>query len=108
MTERKRQREKHGDGPSDILNRDPFCAIAVLTEELGEASQQLLEERFALDDRRLSAAWCHRMNARKELVEVAAVAVAMIEAIDCEPAWLDERYADRQVEITHATEDDLR
>ncbi len=67
-TERKRQDEKWG-----MQNHDNFTWLAILGEEFGEAQKAALEYRFgnsSLDDY------------RKELIHVAAVAVAAIECFD--------------------------
>ena len=66
--ERKKQDEKWGQ-----QNHSPADFLMILGEEVGEANKAALEHRFAnkpLDEY------------RKELVQVAAVAVAMIEAYD--------------------------
>lgn len=77
IQERSRQDEKWGE-----QNWDPFQYMSILTEEVGEAAQaandantwkQKLPYKFDLDD--LS-------KYRKELVQVAAVAVAAIECLD--------------------------
>lgn len=56
-----------------------FARITVLGEEFGEASRAVLETTYA-------ATWNLRVafeaDLRKELIEVAAVAVAFVEAID--------------------------
>jgi len=70
--ERDRQDAKWGDQSGN----EPCVWAAVLSEECGEASQAALhvqfEHRLTIDD------------LRSELVQVAAVAVAWIEAIDAE------------------------
>ena len=49
-------------------NHDPFAWLVILGEEYGEACKEALEE--------------NNCDYRKELVEVAAVAVAAIECLD--------------------------
>jgi len=66
--ERERQDAKWGE-----QNHDPFLWTAILGEEFGEACQAALQPRFGgktLDDY------------RKELIEVAAVAVQAVECLD--------------------------
>jgi NTP pyrophosphatase (non-canonical NTP hydrolase) len=69
--ERKRQEEKWGD-QSLMLSSNMFKAVAILTEEVGEVAKEALEHA---DDPM-------RIKLRTELVQVAAVAVACVEAID--------------------------
>lgn len=66
--ERYRQQAKWGE-----QNLDPFAYGAVLTEEVGEAMKAALHARFGGPE---------SGNLRAELVQVAAVAVAMIECLD--------------------------
>ena len=66
--ERKRQDAKWGE-----QNHDPFHYLTVLGEEYGEACQAALHARHG---------GRHADELRKELVHVAAVAVAMIECLD--------------------------
>lgn len=54
--------------------------VNVLGEEYGEVCRAVLEAGYASTDPALSAEWERRLRA--ELVQVAAVAVAWIEAID--------------------------
>jgi NTP pyrophosphatase (non-canonical NTP hydrolase) len=68
--ERGRQHQKWGTQRHDF----PVW-ITVLSEEVGEVSQAILQYRQVASDRRLKAM-------REEAVQVAAVAVAMIEHID--------------------------
>ena len=63
LYERKRQDEKWGE-----QNHNPYKWIAILLEELGEASKDLLENE--------------RIKYRDEMVQVAAVALAAIESYD--------------------------
>ncbi len=63
--ERMRQDEKWGE-----QNHNPFVWLAILGEEYGESCKAALE--FPVD----------YSNYRKELIEVAAVAIAAIESLD--------------------------
>ncbi|WP_320053956.1 MazG-like family protein [uncultured Acetobacteroides sp.] len=59
-------------------NHKPIEWVAILTEEVGEVSKEALENHFKeyyRDVDRLA-------NYRKELIQVAAVAVAMIESLE--------------------------
>lgn len=66
--ERKQQDAKWGE-----QNHDPYIWLAVLGEEVGEVNQAALKATFS------GQAWA---DYRAELVQVAAVAVAMIECLD--------------------------
>lgn len=66
--ERLRQDEVWGE-----QNHDDFTYLAILGEEVGEACQAALHDRFGGE-----AAG----TLREELIQVAAVAVAMVECID--------------------------
>lgn len=75
--ERKRQNKKWGE-----QNHEPFTYLAILGEEVGEANQAAIEahnfgknDKPVWDDKKLTLY-------REELVQVAAVAVAMIECYD--------------------------
>jgi NTP pyrophosphatase (non-canonical NTP hydrolase) len=73
--ERRKQDRKWGP-----QNHTPLEWMAILTEEIGEAAKEALEHHWSgthypVDHERL-----HRLRA--ELVQVAAVAVAMIESLD--------------------------
>jgi len=59
-------------------NHNPFCYLTVLMEEVGEASKAALELRFGTE----YGTKPDTSEYRKELVQVAAVAIAMIECID--------------------------
>jgi NTP pyrophosphatase (non-canonical NTP hydrolase) len=72
--ERLRQDEKWGE-----QNHDPFCYVAILTEEIGELAQAALHTRYGG-----SQAGVRRM--REEALQAAAVAVAMVECLD-RGAW---------------------
>ena len=66
--ERRRQDDKWGE-----QNHDPFCYLTILMEEVGELAQAALHARFG----------GHAAGTmRKEAVQVAAVAVAIIECLD--------------------------
>lgn len=74
--ERSRQDEKWGE-----QNHDLPVWLAVLTEEVGEVAKAILEARAALPGNQM-ASTLYIEDLRKELVQVAAVAVAAIEYID--------------------------
>ena len=67
--ERHRQELRWGDQRQHPL----FTYNAILVEEVGEVSKALVEEHFGSGD---------ITQAREELIQVAAVACAMVEAID--------------------------
>ena len=69
--ERVRQNAKWG-----IQNHSPIEWIAILGEEFGEAAKEALENHFKYANNEGLA------NYRKELIQVAAVAVQMIECLD--------------------------
>jgi hypothetical protein len=58
--------------------------LAVLAEEFGEASRNVTEEMIRLDKGNAAGAADAVRALRKELVEVAAVAVAWLEALDAQ------------------------
>lgn len=72
LHERRNQDKKWGE-----QNHDYFLWLAILTEEVGEASQEALRMYFDVENEPT-----HRNNLRKELVQVAAVALAMVECMD--------------------------
>lgn len=72
LAERVRQDELWGE-----QNHDPFLYLTVLTEEVGEFAQAALRSRFGGE-----AAGA----LRKEAVQVAAVALAIVECLD-RNAW---------------------
>lgn len=82
--ERSRQDSKWG--AANIVNRSPEFGLVVLGEEYGEACQAVLEMRAASQrpPSPLKTAQCEQWRdaLRAELVQVAAVAVAMLEAVD--------------------------
>lgn len=68
LTERQRQDARHDGGiERHAAEGDHLLALAVLTEEVGEVAQEVLGNRYGLRD---------------ELIQVAAVAVAWVQAID--------------------------
>lgn len=68
--ERQRQEDKWGE-----QNHDAFIWLGILMEEVGEAAQEALTEKFG-------AAGNGHGNLREEVVQIAAVAAAWIECID--------------------------
>jgi len=68
--ERDRQDDKWGE-----QNHDPLTWGAILTEEVGELAQAVLQTRFG-------GALGGTVNIRREAVQVAAVAQAIVECID--------------------------
>lgn len=70
--ERERQEAKWGE-----QNHTPFAYLAILGEEVGEANKAALETFFEYE--RADTVYAEY---RKELVQVAAVAVAAIECLD--------------------------
>jgi len=72
--ERERQDEKFG-----IQNHPDQVWNSILVEEIGEISRALNEINFSQDHAALEL-W--KANLRSELIQVSAVAVAWIEAID--------------------------
>jgi NTP pyrophosphatase (non-canonical NTP hydrolase) len=71
IAERARQDAKWGE-----LNHDPFVYLAILHEESGELAQAALKARF--EDQAEGA----RERMRAEAVQVAAVALAIVECLD--------------------------
>jgi NTP pyrophosphatase (non-canonical NTP hydrolase) len=74
VDERKRQDIKWGE-----QNHDPFAYLCILTEEVGEASKAALEahdwENETWNSDKIG-------ELREELIQIAAVAVAMVECLD--------------------------
>lgn len=68
LAERKRQDAKWGE-----QNHDPFTYLTILTEEVGETAQAALSMRFGSGD---------PAHLREEAVQVAAVALAIVECLD--------------------------
>lgn len=82
--ERRSQIEKWGE-----QDHSPIEWMAILTEEVGEASKEAVDHHFlneikALDSGRVvNEVQTNRLRAyRKELIQVAAVAVSMIESLE--------------------------
>ena len=76
--ERERQDQKWGE-----QNHPPCEWIAILVEEVGEATQEALNVRFGYEDHDASL-----IRLRSELIQVAAVAVAFVECLDRAEAGL--------------------
>lgn len=74
LEERERQDEKWGP-PSipDLRNRHPFHWLGILMEEVGEVAEEIVENPSM-------PVWSPEM--RREVVQVAAVAVSWLEAMD--------------------------
>ena len=68
LAERVRQDRKLGE-----QNHDPFTYLTILMEEVGETSQAALEARFGKGTIE---------HLREEAVQVAAVALALVECLD--------------------------
>ena len=75
--ERMRQHKLWG-----IQNHADYKWLAILTEEVGEAAKEALEADAERNAGFLAQAKQYENNMREELVQVAAVAIAFIEAID--------------------------
>jgi NTP pyrophosphatase (non-canonical NTP hydrolase) len=75
LAERARQDAKWGE-----QNHDPFVYGAILGEELGEFMQAALKARFESPDAFTGIG--HLQDLRKEAVQCAAVALAIVECID--------------------------
>jgi len=67
------------DGKWGEQNHIPVIWISILGEEFGEASKEALEFHFEIDDleRKMKL-----FQYRKELIQVAAVAIAAIESLE--------------------------
>jgi NTP pyrophosphatase (non-canonical NTP hydrolase) len=68
LQERERQEKKWGE-----QNHDPFAYLAILMEEVGEFSEAALHLRFGGPE---------AFGMRTEAVQVAAVALAIVECLD--------------------------
>ncbi len=77
INERKRQDIKWGE-----QNHDPFLYATILMEEVGEFCQDALKLRFDSRMDSLEAATAQVTRMRTEAIQVAAVAVAIVECID--------------------------
>ena len=73
LAERERQDAKWGE-----QNHDPFTWLAILGEEYGECCKEALEMKFA----NVEDPSGYLANFRSELVQTAAVALAIIECLD--------------------------
>jgi len=77
IKERQRQDDKWGE-----QNHNPFKYFAILIEEVGEVGRALCDgidfkrKKVEFEDHK------HYQNYRDELIQVAAVAVAMVECLD--------------------------
>ncbi len=69
LEERRRQFEKWGE-----QNHDPFVWLSILSEEVGELSEAALHNRFG-------GHAAHPDNFKKEAIQVAAVALQIVEWI---------------------------
>ena len=90
MRERARQDAKFG-----VQNHSPVIWITILGEEFGEASKEALEMRFR-DIYPTQSLIERMMKYRNEVVQCAAVCVAMIQCID-RGDWLDEFFSRPEV-----------
>lgn len=72
-----RQKEKWGE-----QNHHPSLWALILMEEVGEYSQAALEAHFSTDPKEKKRGDENWASARKELVQVAAVAISMIDSIE--------------------------
>lgn len=76
MEERRRQDKKWG-----VQDRRPVEYLAILAEEFGEVSQEVVKFTFHEDGDEEGARQRLR-NMREELIQTAAVAVAFVECLD--------------------------
>lgn len=85
-TERQKQDDKFG-----IQNHNPMEWVAILSEELGEVSKEALEYYFTINGKMNNGLNSNEKIEfqnnklklyRKELIQLAAVAVNMIESLD--------------------------
>lgn len=76
IVERLKQETKWGQ-----QNHEPVKYLSILAEEFGEASKEVVKYTFYEDSHPVER---HQrlVNLRKELIQTAAVAVAMIESLD--------------------------
>ncbi len=73
VNERNRQDEKWGE-----QNHNPVEWMAILMEEVGEVSKEALEYHFKHKDKTEQSL----LNYRKELIQTAAVTLAMLESLE--------------------------
>jgi NTP pyrophosphatase (non-canonical NTP hydrolase) len=91
--ERRRQDEKFGwfENPDSLLpNGSEEKRLAVLAEEFGEVARAVLERGFA-ESKDDHERW--EANLEEELIQVAAVAIAWLEARRQRAAGLDREHA---------------
>lgn len=75
--ERERQNEKWGE-----QNHTPMEWLPILMEEVGEVAKAALEQHFSENGYDQYTDVASLQELRKEMVQVAAVAVAMVESLD--------------------------
>ena len=73
--ERKRAHAKHGDTSMEAFPVDDMNRLAILTEEIGEVAKEFNEARHR-------GGLVDVLALRKELIQVAAMALAWADAID--------------------------
>lgn len=73
LCERAKQDAKWGE-----QNHDPFCWLAVLQEEVGEAAKDALSLHFSSDAETRAK---HLQQLQEEIIQVTAVALAMLECL---------------------------
>lgn len=71
-------REKHGKHTVD--HEGPDRAVAILTEEVGEVAKEALE--MTVTDNSRHTQRVHRARLKKELAQVAAVAIMWLEGLN--------------------------
>lgn len=76
LKERLRQDQKWGE-----QNHDPMVYLSILMEEVGEAAKEANEARFSIDKSH-SKQVEHLAKFRVEMIQVCAVALAIIECLD--------------------------
>lgn len=90
LRERERQNNKWG-----VQNHNAVEWIAILTEEVGEASKEAVDFHFANGDvdpalkAGLNLQRIRLDNYRKELIQVAAVAIQAVESLDRQTGIFD-------------------
>lgn len=92
LEERKKQDTKWGE-----QNHNPYIYLAILTEEIGELAQAILQTQFGGD----KGGW---KNVRKEAVHTAAVALAIIECLDRDKWEEDDVYFDNSLRARDTAE----
>jgi len=75
LLERTNQDSKWGE-----QNHDPFTWLSILGEEVGEAHQAAVESKFKESNNHGQSITLHDL--RKELIQVAAVAISICESLD--------------------------